>query len=148
MNTIKQPPGSYLCAAYCVAIVTGGDINSIMLRAEDRGFLAEENDQKYLEMKGVSSSLGDYGFHFGISSLTPDMWDDFPNSEILALRWDWGNDCLLTVKSDISEFDAMHLVVWDSEQQAVRDPHPGKKELSPLEDYKIIEIHPLTRWVE
>lgn len=146
MRTIKQPEHSALCGAACVAMITDKELSDIMpytIEFEPNDpFFDHYKGSRYMNLVCVIKALADFNFMAGLCCVFPDPIN-FSNYPTITLTPDnlMERVCLLTVVSK----PAMHMVVWDPEVRRVRDPLIGRPELTPLSEYEVADVIPVTK---
>ncbi len=136
-QTHKQPPGSKICGACAAASATGHSLSDVEAEME-KSMLP--NGQHYYRTRSVLAYLGKNGVFPGvIFSIT-----DGRRHKEFRLIYDEGleaRSAILIVKSR-SYVEAAHMVFWDREH--VRDSNPNVPDITPIEDYVVTEVWPLT----
>lgn len=141
-RTVKQPPGSKICAACMVAVATGHDL--AVVEAAMTKTPLPDGSYYYLTSECIAY-LGRCGIHAGLTfqpsingnpiriPSVDDAWID--------LKWSMaGNPCALVVRSRFYA-NAEHFVFWDG--AVIRDSS-SPNETDALGDYELIDIIPLT----
>lgn len=134
-KTIKQPPGSSICGACLVAMITGQPLHIVrsrLLRFRLHGttYYSEAEIIRYLARQGVFT---------GMRAVT---LDDEPLTIDTPVEFKWhftDGPAILAVKSQNFK-EADHWIFWDGEH--VRDP-ASDQDTNKLEEYQILEVIPI-----
>lgn len=140
-RTVKQPPGSKICAACMVAMVTGHDLE--VVEAAMPKTPLPDGTYYYLTNECMAY-IGRCGIHTGLT-FQP-VIDGKPiriphvGEATVDIKWEMaGRPCMLVVRSRVYA-NAEHFVFWDGEH--VRDSS-GPDDVNEIGEYEIIEIMPL-----
>jgi len=136
MRTVRQPQGSSLCVAACLAMILDTSLNAILSRVHLRYEGDTEKGHLYLPMKEVVRVLYEEGFAYGgglVFEQPLTAVDEVIQASVTLRR---PCDALVSVKS-VNHKDALHMVVWDWQCQVVRDPQ--KDGYQNLSHYQIVE---------
>lgn len=155
-RTIKQPVGSGLCLAACVATILGenrGAFNAWSLsgyvRKMPEGLCTYLTDRRYMEMSDVTIILALNGLRLG------SWWNSGNQKDIRFNKVEQydvhhkrdESPALVIVHSEDRESGVTHAVVYDNEAQGVRDPSNAiESELVGLEKYRVAEWFPIDRF--
>jgi len=156
--TVKQPQGSKLCGAACMAMICGYDLEALYRVVSDSHpgrepfTIDDELAEKYphfCHMIDICSFLAEHGYMLGTHAVAEGADDGKRMSfgdvtEILIFVRIPGCPALVGVDS-VNFPGKFHWVFWDGEY--VRDPDPKQPDTRPLSDFdgKIYDWLPLIK---
>lgn len=129
MLLVRQPMGSYLCVAACVAMITGRTVKDL---CEEHGWDVTDSGMKWWSLERAFIALVKEGWG-------PVFFDQKPDRVIL-------HDCvaLVGVESETVKLKdgtaALHSVVWHKDGY-ILDPQKDGRHL--VDDYVVIDWCPL-----
>lgn len=153
MRTVKQPEGSALCVAACVAMILDFESVSDLLHWGIREvgihlsdvhppFQHYFTDPRCLTLSQALKLLATRDMIVGVWCTPYTPVKDTQTSWITEIDL-MTTDALLTVRSE-SFSNLRHMVVWDhADGRVVRDPSPKCGEYRMISDYEILEIFPV-----
>ena len=155
-RTVRQPEGSALCVAACVATLLGVDAEvlpeDLIQKWFNAGVILPEKSGTfripwYMPLWGAVTVLAPQGVGAGVGV----SWDVESPAVLDRKVLRSGDACLqlsdilismtpalVTVKSAYYP-NGLHSVVWDNEQTMFRDPAGSRA----VDDYEIVEWHPI-----
>lgn len=147
MITVKQPHGSKVCMAACLAMIAGVTLDEVLAEVRLREPPKHPGKGGYLDLAEAVRWLAEHGYIYGI--VIGNLSGIGDNVEEIAVVHDLkvilrDNPALLGVKSTTFE-GCMHSVVWDNEAGVVRDPNPKVPETTKLSEYEIDEWAPVVK---
>jgi len=137
MKLVRQPEGSGLCLAACVAMLTGEPLSTVM---QEGRLLKSEDGVEFLPDNEAAKFLAGRFLIYGLW-LTPQKFDGEETSLQLDLPLDQ-QPAILSVDSKTFK-DSEHAVVWDNKRQVVLDPQSDDPKK--LGDYSINCWIPITK---
>ena len=136
-RTVKQPPGSQICGACLVAMITGQDLKLVRSAMTH----TTKGEYTYYKEQEIIKYLASLGVYVGLRAipLHPRSWHP---ANLVEFKWEfYDHPAILAVKSKIYDC-ADHWVFWDG--KVVRDSSwTSENETDELQDYDILEIIPI-----
>ena len=139
MKLVKQPDGSGLCLAACVAMIVGCSLEYVLGRVKlSKGQLPNGEPLDWLPAREANKFLANHNYTYGM------VVDMGLNDSLIVDGLKSVNAILVCKDSQYEEF--AHAIIWDADEQQVLDPTEDKPQ--ELDKYEIIEWIPVTYLAE